>query len=248
MSHRKAISRGLLIFMAAAVAVAAGCAPGADAEHTAESSKAGMIEPQQITITTKNYFFIAPDTIESGMTKIRLANSADELHHVQLVRLADGHTAAELEEAIKSTPQAPPPSWISFVGGPNTPVPGGESSATLKLEPGSYALICLIPSPKDGVPHMMKGMVRGIVVKPSDRFNAPEPVADVVVKLSDYDFTFEGALKPGALTIRVENTAQQPHELVLLQLEPGRKIEELADHKDGKPHAAHGMMKQFTIS
>ncbi|MGH7469896.1 MAG: hypothetical protein ACRENP_18260, partial [Longimicrobiales bacterium] len=121
---------------------ATGCAPGADAEHADLAVAAATVAPQQVSITTKDYFFVAPDSIESGLTTIQLTNNADELHHVQIVRLADGHSAAELEAYVKANPHGAPPTWVSWVGGPNSPMPGAESQATLELTPGNYALIC----------------------------------------------------------------------------------------------------------
>ena len=56
------------------------------------------------------------------------------------------------------------PKWAVDVGGPNSPMPGGESSATLDLEPGNYVLVCVIPAMTDGQPHFMKGMVKEIIV------------------------------------------------------------------------------------
>jgi hypothetical protein len=110
--------------------------------------------------------------------------------------------------------------------------------------------------------------------------------------LKDYDFQLSGPLTPGKHIIRIENAAQQPHEVVLVRLAPGKTPADLAawvdkmvgpppaeplggmaglhtggraylavnltpgeygllcfipDAKDGKPHVAHGMMKQIKV-
>jgi hypothetical protein len=62
MQNRNYIGRSTLILGAALVAVvAAGCVPGADAEHTADAVVEAPAGPQQISISTKDYFFVAPE-------------------------------------------------------------------------------------------------------------------------------------------------------------------------------------------
>ena len=88
------------------------------------------------------------------------------------------------------------------------------------LEPGSYVMACLIPG-ADGVPHIMKGMVRPFTVVPSAN-PAATPKADVVVTLEDFAFTFSRSLRPGKQVIEVRNAGAQSHELVLVKLVPGK--------------------------
>jgi uncharacterized cupredoxin-like copper-binding protein len=154
-------------------------------------------------------------------------------------------------------------------------------------------MICLIPSP-DGVPHLMKGMVQPFQVTGTLDVAVVLPAADDTVRLADLGFEQSHPLTAGAHVIRVENGAQQPHELVLLQLGTGKKVADFArwattggmkgpppampvggvtviepgasgtftanlapgnyglicfvpDAKDGKPHLAHGMMKDITV-
>ena len=35
---------------------------------------------------------------------------------------------------------------------------------TVDLAPGRYLLLCWVPDPADGVPHVMKGMVTEVVI------------------------------------------------------------------------------------
>jgi hypothetical protein len=86
--------------------------------------------------------------------------------------------------------------------------------------------------------HAAKGMARPFEVTAASNASAaaqPEPQPDVTVKLLDYDFQFSQPLKPGRHTIMVENAGPQPHELVLLKLAPGKKVEDFAGW------AEHGM-------
>jgi len=254
----------------------------------AESSNSN---PAAITVTATDFTYQAPDTIASGTTTVRLVNRGKELHQVQLIKLEGGKTLEDLAQALKSG--GPPPSWVKFVGGPNGVAPGQEAQATSVLAPGQYAYMCFIPSP-DGVMHATKGMARPFTVSAGSTASAAQqPSADITIKLVDYDFQPSQPLKPGKQTILVENAGPQPHELVLLRLAPGKKVEDFAawsetgmkgpppaeplggvtlldkgargtfsadltpgeygficyfpDHKDGKPHLAHGMMKTFKV-
>jgi hypothetical protein len=117
---------------------------------------------------------------------------------------------------------------VKFLGGPNAVAPGQEANATAVLEPGQYAYLCLIPSP-DRVLHVSKGMSRAFTVTEARAGSAQAlPRSDATIKLVDYGFETSRPLTPGRQTILVENAGPQPHELVLLRLAPGKKVEDFA--------------------
>jgi hypothetical protein len=244
-------------------------------------------EPTLVTVTASDFAFAAPATIPAGLTTVRLVNQGTEMHHAQLVRLEEGHTVQELMQ----TGHGPMPAWARFVGGPNVPAPQGFTEATLQLPAGTYALVCFIPS-ADGVPHLMKGMVKPITVVPSQQPSAPAPAADVRLTLRDYAYEITPEITAGRHVIHVENAAVQPHEVVMMRLAPGKTPHDLLaweqsrngpppampvggttllstgqnnllaidfepgeyallcfvpDAGDGKPHVAHGMVRQITV-
>ena len=207
--------------------------------------------PAVVTVVATDFAFQLPDTIAAGPTTIRLLNQGKELHHVQLVRLDAGHTAAEYLEAMGRTMkgEAPPPAWATEVGGPNTPVPGGETRASLVLKPGTYAIVCFIPS-ADHVPHVAKGMSKQFVVAGSERAASArpasaaegkaEPAPAATMTLDDYSFTLSKPLTAGRRTIRVRNAAAQSHEVVMFRLMPGRTVRDFAawaEKLEGPPPA-----------
>jgi plastocyanin len=242
-----------------------------------------------VTVTTREFAFGAPATIPAGLTTVRLVNQGQEMHHVQLVRLDEGHTVAELMEMAKGA-EGPMPAWVKFVGGPNVHAPGAHSESTMVLQAGEYALVCFIPSP-DGVPHIAKGMVKPLTVVPASN-PAQAAAAQVRMTLTDYAFDMAPEITAGRRTIQVVNQAAQPHEVALMRLAPGKTPRDLLgwvetqqgpppamplggtsllsqgetnqisadftpgeyvllcfvpDARDGKPHVAHGMVKQFTV-
>lgn len=225
------------LISAAALVAVAGCSvketpgdavAGADTGAAAPASTAAAANV--VTVTASDYAFAAPDEIPAGLTTFKLVDSGKEVHHASLVRLKDGKTHADLVVAMKAMkPGMPPPAWIEPVGGPNAIVPGGESNATLMLEPGNYALVCFVLD-ANIVPHFMLGMTKGFTVTPASATStasAPEPTADITVTLSDYKFDWSKPLTAGRHVIRVETAAGQPHEMTLFQIPPGKSLKDL---------------------
>jgi hypothetical protein len=93
------------------------------------------------------------------------------------------------------------------------------------LEEGTYVLGCWVPSP-DGVPHIMKGMVRKLTVLPAERV-APTPRPTVTMTLHDYGFALSQPLTPGRHLIEVRNLAEQSHEIELAMLGDGKSPHDL---------------------
>lgn len=215
----------------------AACRSSSASEKTPPAdSGAAIAGANTVDITATEFSFQAPDTIHAGLTTFRLVDNGQQLHHAQLVRLNDGKTIADLESAMKTG--GPPPSWLIFVGGPNAPRPGGGVAVeTEELEPGSYAIICVIPGP-DHLPHIMKGMMHPLTVLPAVGLAAQTPVADVVVHMQEYGYQLSKPITAGTHRLRVENDGSQPHELELVRLADGKSLvdfEKWIDSQQGPP-------------
>ena len=212
--------------IAAAASFLIGCSkgdsPSADSAASLPNTARAASTPNMVTFTAKEFTFDGPDTIPAGLTMIHLNAAGQELHHVSLLKLEEGKTFADFEAAVKT---GAPPTWALGYGGVNPPVPGGMAIATQVMEPGNYAVVCFIEG-ADHVPHLAKGMMKPLTVTPSNA-STVEPNADVTLTLSDYAFTLSKPLVAGRQTIKVENSAAQPHEVVLVQLAPGKTMEDL---------------------
>jgi len=182
--------------------------------------------PHHVIVTAQDYSFTAPDSVEAGLAMFHLVNSGPSLHHLQIVALDSGKTAADLMAALKNP--GPPPGWMRLVGGPNAVAPGAADTAIayLTLAAGNYALICLIPDTA-GIPHFAHGMVRALTVTRSDETPASAPAADVTIHLHDYAFAITGNLTAGAHTVRIVNDGPQPHEMLIARMAPRKKAAEL---------------------
>lgn len=213
------LSPRLLILAAAAFSVAA--------PHTRHAPA-----PRVVTIVARDYAFEAPDTITAGRTEVRLVNRGPEAHHAYIMRFDGGKGLNDLMAALRAG--GPLPSWTHDVGGPNSPVPGGTSVAVVDLTPGTYAILCVIPS-ADGTPHVMKGMSHAFTVVNDTRTRttalASAPRAkvgapDITVDLADYAFALSRPLTRGHHVIRVRNTASQSHEMFVARLAPGKNAQD----------------------
>jgi uncharacterized cupredoxin-like copper-binding protein len=267
----------------------AACTTGDDTAQSDSAADSGVVAaPHEMRVVARDFAYDIPDTVPAGVTTIRLTNQGADMHHFYLVRLAEGKT---LDNLLAETRGDALPPWATALGGPNVAPPGAESAIMVELEPGNYAALCVIPA-SDGIPHVAKGMSTSFVVVPSD-IRTAAPAADVVLTLADYDFQFSTPLTAGPHVLEVRTDAPQPHEVVIVQLAPGKTLNDmmkwvekpigpppgkpiggtvgltpgrvntialnlepgeyalvcfLPDHKDGKPHFLHGMMKQITVS
>ena len=180
--------------------------------------------PNVVTVHAKDFSFEAPAQIPAGMTTFKLINDGPNLHHVEIVRLDSGKTLANLEAELAKP--AAPPTWALFEGGPNATDPTKNANATLNLDPGNYAMICLVDVP-GGVPHFAKGMAYPFTVTAAPAGpRAVAPTADMTITLSDYAFTLSTPLTAGMHTFRVTNTGTQMHELQLVRLAPGKTLDQ----------------------
>lgn len=196
--------------------------------------------PNVVTVHATDYAFEAPDRIPAGMTTFKLINEGKTFHHVVIVRLNEGKTLADLTAAFKQP--GPPPSWAKFLGGPNAPDPGAVANATLDVTPGNYALVCFVDVP-GGVPHFVRGMVHALTVTPSTAPPAPAPPTDETITLKDYNFVLSAPLTADTHTIKVINTAAQPHEIEIIKLGPGKTSKDVLDwmQKPEGPPPGHGI-------
>lgn len=209
--------------MAALAVLAAACGR---AEATPNNTKATAVdEPRVVTVIAREFAFEVPESVPAGMVTFELQNRGQALHHINIVRLDEGKTLGDVYAAVRAG--GPPPAWMHDMGGPNAPDPGSSANATLFMAPGTYALLCWVDIP-DHVPHVMKGMAKLLTVTPAPvPAAATTPTGDITMRLNDYSFTLSTPITAGRHTIRVENGAQQSHEVELIKLAPGKTTQDL---------------------
>jgi hypothetical protein len=161
------------------------------------------------------------------MVTLVLTNPSETWHHLQLVRLPDGWSMDEFKEAMAGIqPGSPPPDWFMDAGGVNPPPQGGSARVTMMVEPGEYAVLCLVDTP-DHVPHFLKGMIQPLTVTAPSGPPAELPPSDMTLTLVDYAFSFSAPPTGGSHVIRVENAASQSHEVAIFRFLPGETMDDL---------------------
>ena len=205
-------------------------AQAACATEREPSSHLASVTPPVVPLSSANYAFHAPDTVDAGWTTFQFSNNGDDIHYAHIVQLDSGRTVKELLEAYAEAirTSAARPTWIKRFGGPGGAAPGGSSAVTQNLEPGSYVWICPVED-SAGHPHFAKGESKAFVVRAATNpaGQAPPPVASAMIRLMDFTFTVDSQLKAGRHTIRVENGGLEPHDLVMMKLAPGETLDQV---------------------
>jgi hypothetical protein len=86
----------------------------------------------------------------------------------------------------------------------------------------------------------MKGMIKGLTVKPVTGASAAAPTSDITIAMSDFSFNVSKPITAGKHVFQVTSTGPQPHEVVLLKFAPGKTMDDLGkwmEKQDGPPPA-----------
>lgn len=239
-------------------------APPPAAERADAEAVAPTGQPYVVDVLAEEYAFQAPDTIRSGWVTFRMKNAGEETHFVYLTRLDGGYTydqyagevspvimeamaalqAGELDKAeAMQQLGAEIPAWYwehaTSMGGPGLVAPGDVSQATVRLEPGTYAMECFMKTP-EGQFHWAEGMMRPITVA-DEPSGAPEPTGDLEIAIGAEDFEVIGTPTAGTHTVAVRFVDQPDvgfgNDIHVAHLPDGMKPAELVPWMDAfNPH------------
>jgi hypothetical protein len=203
-----------------------------------ETQPVSMTAPSILTVVAHDFYFEAPDSIPAGFTTVRLVNQGGQTHSIQLWKLAPGKTLGDVLDSARAGERHP--SWAIDAGGPNVVAYGQTSSVGELLEPGDYVITCLVIG-RDGQTHILKGMARALRVTRSGAHFAAPPKTDLTITLLDYGFEVPPMIAAGRHTIRIVNDAHQPHEVLLLRLDPGKTYNDYLIWAESQDGAAPGV-------
>jgi uncharacterized cupredoxin-like copper-binding protein len=200
---------------------------------------AGCVMPVQaqvheITVRAGDNFFEAPAQVQAGLVSITFENVGQTAHHMNIFALKEGVTPEQVQEAFPRSANEWTPEIMAgifpllqeAVGGPGAIPPGGRQRVTVRLAPGNYMLLCVLPD-HEGVLHLAKGMMASMTVIGEEPVDQAEPAADATVKLLDFSFVLPQEIKAGEQTWKIVNEGQQLHELYLLKLDEGKTPEDV---------------------
>lgn len=232
--------------------VLAACQPADRAPEDAGAD--GVVE-----VVGKDFEFEAPAEIPSGWTTFRFANTGEQDHFLYLYRLPDDVGFEEYRRTVpkifddlysrydagdltrEETEQALAeqiPEWfftdVVPAGGVALTEAGDTAVATVRLEPGVYAMECYVKTPQNTW-HTNRGMLKKLVVTEEPN-GAEPPAADAALTLSNYEIAVEGELTAGEHTISV-HAAERPeglmmHDVNLVRLDEETSVDEVVAWMD----------------
>jgi hypothetical protein len=179
-----------------------------------------------IDLDARDFSYVAPDTLPSGLVTLRMTNHGQEVHHVQLLRLKDTTTFEQFVAALQTEGDGAI-GLTTLPGGVGPIDPQATAEVTLNLDPGAYVLACFIAGP-DGVPHVAKGMILPLqVVQPAEPATTATPTTRGTFQMSDFSFEMPDSLPAGRNTFQVVNAGPQFHELNVVRLAPGASVQDV---------------------
>ncbi len=198
---------------------------GGDTTAPAATSSESGKGAEKVKLIARDYAFDLPAEIRGGLVEFAYTNEGKEPHFAGLAKPAPGKSIEDVKAVFTSPPpdgppQGPPP--FQEVGIMPNADPGAGATATVNLEPGTYVLFCLIPSP-DGVSHAAKGMITEVTV--TEGPEGPLPESDATIVGTDFAFDKTPALEAGTNVVQFRNDGKQLHEINLVELAPGKKAE-----------------------
>lgn len=215
----------VLVVLLLAAGLAA-CQSSGDGSAGGEAEETGA--PPVVEVTMMDYAFQAPDSIRSGWMTFQVANKGKEHHHYHLHPLPDGRTAEDFLTAViapldsltqlrragtidseewQKAYERVVPDWgklqnLKNRGGIGLLAPGRTARNTVKLEPGTYLLHCLIRAP-DGRIHAALGM-RYFLTVTEEKTGAAPPTPDIAARIFGRELQFPDTLSAGTHTFAFE--------------------------------------------
>ena len=177
-------------------------------------------------VATDFGFQLPAAKVPAGPVALALVNKGAEVHQLTLVRLAGGVRAEDVVAGLRNG-DAGVLAGTTSVGGPNAVRPGGKGSVSVDLSPGTYMMVCYIPSPKDQQAHSQKGMANSFTVDgPAPAPSGVAPSTRGTITITEGGYQVPAGLTSGSY--RVVNEFDQPADAVLLKLRPGATAKDLS--------------------
>ncbi len=197
------------------------------ASGSAVASTGGI---QTMVIEAFDFGFKTLGSIPGGLTRVQMKNTGKELHHAQFMLLNTGVSIEQLGAAFQKGPDAAF-ALATFPGGPGAVLPGGSSEVILNLKEGQYVLACFI-SGEDNIPHLAKGMLMPLKVTAPPAGAASAPAVNGTITMVDFNFDMPATIPAGKSMYTIANTGAQFHEFNLVQIAPGKTVDDVKKFLD----------------
>lgn len=182
-------------------------------------------DPQSLTFTIteqgKGSKIVGPQSAETGLAEITLQNDNGKREaDLQLLRVEGDRSAEEVVEGLEKAMKGQAfPEWFFGGGGVGIIGPGGSSTVTQVLEPGTYyAIDTEGQSPPD--PKSLAA------VEVSGEASDEEVEADATISAFEYGFEGDG-VSSGETEVLFENRGAQPHHLLISEITGDKSAEDV---------------------
>lgn len=175
----------------------------------------GGDDPQELTFTVeskgKAATVTAPESAESGLAEITLANDSEGEADLQLIRVEGDRTPEEVVEGLGKAIQGQSfPKWFFTAGGVGTLEPGESATVTQVLQPGRYYAF----NTSGGPPSPQQTAVTEVTGEETDE---ELEGGEATVEGVEYAFNAD-TLPAGETEIVFDNIGAQPHHLIASKL------------------------------
>jgi len=231
--RRSSVRRSVALALAILPLGLAACgADDAEKDGTAAKAPAAPAAPAKLKITTSDagegFRTVATKSIKGGLVELTFTNGGKDPHEAQLVRIDGDHTTDEAVKAYSAEGGALP-DWLRLTGGAGIAGPGQTATATLNLEPGTYAM--LDDADFMGPVNSERGALASFEVTEGAPGELPKSTATVTGidnKTGPPDHEFEASgLKLGKNRLRFETKGTEPHHVVMFPILPGKSLEDV---------------------
>ena len=214
----------VLLLLSLGVVVACGpqIAASPSSTSTAVSWQQGSIPT--MNIKAMDYSYNQPATVQAGLVDIHYMNNGGQPHQATIVRLNHGVTYDQFHSMLLKQGEAAL-NLSTPVVGPGAVLLGQSQDVVLNLSAGHYASVCFFRG-QDNVSHYMRGMMQSFTVvgtsAPAQRLQAASTIL-----LRDFSYVLPSTMKAGPTVVQVTNQGSQPHEVTLLRLVPGKRVQDV---------------------
>jgi hypothetical protein len=199
----------------------------------------GAASDNALNVTAGEYVYQTKGAPKPGLVTINFKNAGTEYHMLVMGKVKPGVTVAQVKAAATSNdPNAGDAVFDSsganqgFLNGlPNIIGPKQQTTTTVKVPAGRYALMCFVTAP-DGMVHAAHGMVKIVEVKGTASAQQP-PTTQATVKLNDNGIDFPLTNPGHNVSLKVTNSGTASHDFTLVKLATGKTIDDAKAYFDG---------------
>ncbi len=196
----------LVALLVSALPLTAGCGGSNTAQPT-----------QRVVVSARDTALVVSgaESLQTGFVRIVVRNDSRGEHGIELVRLKQPLTTAQLQHAFAAEKRG----LIESLGGIQQVAPGHAWQMTERLASGSYAFVDFGQNgPK---PNYARGLLKRFRISTAQGVGTP-PATIGEIDMRDFRFAFRLPKRfSGHGVVKIPNLGKTSHEITLVRIEPG---------------------------